>query len=99
MGISLDAPGDDPQPGVKVERPQRSEDDDLDAGEDRRRLRPTRGPRPQGMGITSSARTGWDRERARTRGALCLISVHGVGSGDVMVDGMAPLGRLRPLGL
>lgn len=60
-------------------------------------LTPTRDRGCQGTGTTSWVETGWDREETRTRGTLSLISVHGEDSGDVMVDGMAPLRMLPPL--
>ena len=62
------------QAGVKVDRPEGRMDDDLDAGEGRRRIKQRRGSSGHGSGITSHGR-GLERG-AR---ASSLISVLGPG--------------------
>jgi hypothetical protein len=67
--------------GVKVERPERGENDDLDPGEGRRRLKQRRQRLGHRSGITSGGLVG--RWRARVSS---LISVLGPVSGDMMGD-------------
>src|SRR5512133_1997014 len=66
------------QAGVKVERPERREDDDLDAGEGHHRMKERRGSLGHRSGITSSG-VAWRDGRERDARASSLISVLGPG--------------------
>jgi hypothetical protein len=71
--------------GVKVERPERSEDDGLDAGESRRRMKQQRGA--EGTAAASPlAGVGWDGRQGAWRAGVQPYLGARTRSGDMMVD-------------
>ena len=86
--------------GVEVERPQRSADDDLKAGEDPHRILIGRGNEAKTLAVSTHLLppgTECVRETSMRVPAPSLIWVHGRGSGDMMMDGV-PGVRLLPKG-